>query len=198
MTFSDFSTPAGPRRVPLLVPDSSLVKDGKPVFLPHEERRYELRPTALLRLCRTGKKIAPRFVHRYVDAVGAGALLVDTAAWDECRRLGLPFAPACLFDGAAVRGALLTPPDGEEDGIAGMADAFAFTFSAGGAACRWSMAADAPDWRERLSLLSELFTFKTGDLAFLSLGEGLTVVPDTHITARRAETDTPILEYNIK
>ena len=87
-----------------LKPDSAILKDGKPFFLPDftEEVHYETE--LVVRICRLGKNIAPRFAHRYYDAVTVG---IDFTARDMQRRFcaeGKPWELCKCFDNSAALG----------------------------------------------------------------------------------------------
>ena len=84
--------------------DSSLLRDGKPFFLPDDLGRIEYETELVVRICRLGKSIPVRFAHRYYDAVTVG---VDFTARELQRRLraeGKPWDLCKSFDGAAVVG----------------------------------------------------------------------------------------------
>ena len=87
-----------------LKPDSAILKDGKPFFLPDftEEVHYEAE--LVVRICRLGKNIAPRCAHRYYDAVTVG---IDFTARDMQRRFcaeGKPWELCKCFDNSAALG----------------------------------------------------------------------------------------------
>ena len=75
--------------VVFLKPDSSLLKDGKPFFLPDHLGRVDYEGELVVRICRLGKNIPERFAHRYYDAVTVG---VDFTARDMQRRLTAPLS----------------------------------------------------------------------------------------------------------
>ena len=60
-------------------PDSAWVKDSKPFFIPDFSKRVDYETELVVRICRLGKNIAPRFAHRYYDAVTVG---IDFTARD--------------------------------------------------------------------------------------------------------------------
>ncbi len=85
-------------------PDSSLLKNGKPFFLPgfSEEIHYEAE--VVVHICRLGKAISPRFASRYYDMVTVG---VDFTARDMQRRFrvqGYPWDLCKGFDGSSALG----------------------------------------------------------------------------------------------
>ena len=84
--------------------DSSLLKDGKPFFLPDDLGRIEYETELVVRICRLGKSIPQRFAHRYYDAVTLG---IDFTARELQRKLraeGKPWDLCKSFDGAAAVG----------------------------------------------------------------------------------------------
>ena len=59
--------------------DSSLLKSGKPFFVPDFMGRIDYEAELVIRICRLGKNIPQRFAHRYYDAVTVG---IDFTARD--------------------------------------------------------------------------------------------------------------------
>lgn len=172
------------------IPDSSLVKGNKPVFLPEEEHSYELAYSCVFRVCRLGKHFAPRFAHRYVDGATAAFVLVDADLMKECRKEGLPWTLATGFDGAFTQGLMQDISDES------LFDSFGFTLTKNGEEYSWKMKDYAPDWRDRLSRLSNYFTFKTGDLVLAGLSPSINVEINNKI---KAIIDSyTILDCNIK
>ena len=55
-------------------PDSAILKGGKPFFIPDFAERFDYEAELVVRISKLGKNIAPRFAHRYYDAVGFVAL----------------------------------------------------------------------------------------------------------------------------
>ena len=66
-----------------LKPDSAILKDGKPFFIPDFSNEVHYEAEVVVRICRLGKNIAPRFAHRYYDAVTVG---IDFTARDLQRK----------------------------------------------------------------------------------------------------------------
>ena len=83
-------------------PDSALLKDSKPFFIPDFSKRVDYETELVVRICRLGKNIAPRFAHRYYDEVGLG---IDFTARDVQRaaaEAGEPWEMAKAFDHSAA------------------------------------------------------------------------------------------------
>ena len=85
-------------------PDSALLKDGKPFFIPDFSNEVHYETEVVVRICRLGKNIAPRFAHRYYDAVTVG---IDFTARDlqrKFREAGNPWELCKGFDNSAAIG----------------------------------------------------------------------------------------------
>lgn len=85
-------------------PDSALLKDGKPFFIPDFCQQVDYETELVVRISRLGKNIAPRFAHRYYDAVTVG---IDFTARDLQRRFraeGKPWELCKGFDSSAAIG----------------------------------------------------------------------------------------------
>ncbi|MBQ8531490.1 MAG: fumarylacetoacetate hydrolase family protein [Parabacteroides sp.] len=84
--------------------DSSLLKDGKPFFIPDFSSEIHYETELVVKIDRLGKNIAERFAHRYYTEVTVG---IDFTARDLQRKLreqGLPWELSKAFDNSAVVG----------------------------------------------------------------------------------------------
>lgn len=85
-------------------PDSALLKDGKPFFIPDFAKQVDYETELVVRISRLGKNIAPRFAGRYYDAVTVG---IDFTARDlqhRFRKEGKPWELCKGFDNSAAIG----------------------------------------------------------------------------------------------
>lgn len=53
-------------------PDSAILKDGKPFFIPDFSNEVHYETELVVRINRLGKNISPRFASRYYDALTVG------------------------------------------------------------------------------------------------------------------------------
>ena len=95
-------------------PDSAILKDGKPFFIPEFTNRVDYETELVVRICRLGKHIAPRFAHRYYDAVTVGIDFTARDLQNDFRSKGLPWELCKGFDDSAVLGTFV-PMDKERD-----------------------------------------------------------------------------------
>ncbi len=82
-----------------------LLRDKYPFFLPSKEEEYWAYPSLVVRIGRTGKKVAPEFAHRYIKEIGCGFELVAPQQLKELQEAGLPWDKAVAFENAATAGA---------------------------------------------------------------------------------------------
>ncbi|KGN76853.1 2-hydroxyhepta-2,4-diene-1,7-dioate isomerase [Porphyromonadaceae bacterium COT-184 OH4590] len=85
-----------------LKPDTALLKDNKPFFVPDFSQQVEYECELVYRINRIGKNIAERFAHRYYSEIALG---IDFTARDlqaECRQKGSPWEIAKAFDNSAT------------------------------------------------------------------------------------------------
>ena len=87
--------------------DSSLLKDGKPFFIPDFSSEVHYETEIVVRIDRLGKNIAERFAHRYYNE---GTVGIDFTARDlqnKLRAQGLPWEISKAFDNSAVIGTFI-------------------------------------------------------------------------------------------
>ncbi len=161
-----------------VIADSALLKGGKPFFLPDFAPEFRARASLALRIGRLGKNVAPRFAHRYIDAVAAALHIEADPAECPC-----PYS----FDGAAVFGEMMAPEDAPA----------AFTLEGGSEPIEWRADAVEPDAAGAVALVSRYMTIKTGDLILAGLtAESVPLNIGMHLSARSA--DRVLLDLKIK
>ena len=172
--------------------DSSLLKDGKPFFLPAEMGRVDYETELVVRICKLGKSIPQRFAHRYYDAVTVG---IDFTARDLQQRLraeGKPWDLCKGFDGAAVIGQWVD--------IAKFRDiqAIHFHLDVNGHTVQQGCSSDMLfKVDEIIAYISRYFTLKTGDLLYTGTPVGVGPVHiNDHLTGWI--DDRKVLEFNVK
>ena len=150
-------------------PDTALLKDGKPFFLPPFSERIEYETELVVRISRLGKNIAPRFAHRYYDAVTVG---IDFTARDLQARLraeGSPWEISKGFDGSAVVGDFIPV-----DEVAGNLQDLHFSLRIDGKEVQRGHTADMIfPVDEMIAYLSRFYTLRMGDLLFTGTPEGV-------------------------
>lgn len=172
--------------------DSSLLKDGKPFFLPEEMGRVDYETELVVRICKLGKSIPQRFAHRYYDAVTVGIDFTARELQQRLRAEGKPWDLCKGFDGAAVIGQWVD--------IAKFRDiqAIHFHLDVNGHTVQQGCSSDMLfKVDEIIAYISRYFTLKTGDLLYTGTPVGVGPVHiNDHLTGWI--DDRKVLEFNVK
>ena len=172
--------------------DSSLLKDGKPFFVPDDMGQIDYETEIVVRICRLGKAIPARFAHRYYDAVTVG---IDFTARDlqkKLREKGLPWEMCKGFDGAAAIGEW-APVEKFRD-----VQALQFHLDINGKTVQEGCTSDMLfKIDEIIEYISKYFTLKTGDILYTGTPVGVGPVNiDDHLEG--FVENRKVLEFNIK
>lgn len=172
--------------------DSSLLKDGKPFFVPDDMGRIDYETEIVVRICRLGKAIPARFVHRYYDAVTVGIDFTARELQAELRKKGLPWEMCKGFDGAAAIGEWVSVEKFRD------VQALQFHLDINGKTVQEGRTSDMLfKIDEIIEYISKYFTLKTGDIIYTGTPVGVGPVNiDDHLTGYIE--DRKVLEFNIK
>lgn len=148
--------------------DSSLLKDGKPFFIPDFSSEIHYETELVVKIDRLGKNIAERFAHRYYSEVSVG---IDFTARDLQRRLreqGLPWEISKAFDNSAVIGTFIPLEE------AGNVNQLSFHLDMNGKTVQQGNTADMLFSVDQIiAYVSRFFTLKIGDLIYTGTPVGV-------------------------
>lgn len=172
--------------------DSSLLKDGKPFFVPDDMGRIDYETEIVVRICRLGKAIPARFAHRYYDAVTVGIDFTARELQAELRKKGLPWEMCKGFDGASAIGEWVSVEKFRD------VQALQFHLDINGKTGQEGRTSDMLfKIDEIIEYISKYFTLKTGDIIYTGTPVGVGPVNiDDHLTGYIE--DRKVLEFNIK
>lgn len=172
--------------------DSSLLKSGKPFFVPDFMGRIDYEAELVIRICRLGKNIPQRFAHRYYDAVTVGIDFTARDVQQQLREKGLPWDLSKSFDGAAAIGEWVS-----KDKFLDV-QALRFHLDINGQTVQGGCTADMVfGIDEIVAYISQYFTLKTGDVIFTGTPAGVGPVHiDDHLEGYVEERK--VLEFNCK
>lgn len=173
-------------------PDSALLKDSKPFFIPDFTKQCDYETELVVRICRLGKNISERFAHRYYDAYTVG---IDFTARDLQRKLraeGKPWELSKAFDNSAVIGDFVSKeelPDVQQ---------LHFHLDIDGKTVQQGFTGDMIYSVDRLvAFVSQYFTLKIGDLIFTGTPVGVgPVAIDQHLDGYLE--GRKVLSFNLK
>ena len=98
----ELKNPLPPEPVVFSKPDSALLKNNQPFFIPDFANDFHHEVEILVKINRLGKNISPEFANRYYNEIGLGIDFTARDLQDELRGKGLPWEKCKAFDGSAV------------------------------------------------------------------------------------------------
>jgi 2-keto-4-pentenoate hydratase/2-oxohepta-3-ene-1,7-dioic acid hydratase in catechol pathway len=172
--------------------DSSLLKGGRPFFIPDHLGRIEYETEVVVRICKLGKTVSERFAHRYYDAVTVG---IDFTARELQKKMiekGRPWDLSKGFDGAACIGEWV-PKDRFLD-----IQRIRFHLDINGKTVQTGCTSDMLyKVDEIISYISQFYTLKTGDILYTGTPVGVGPVQiDDHLEGYLE--DRKVLDFRCK
>jgi len=178
--------------VVFLKPDSSILKNNKPFFLPDFSSDIHYEVEAVIKISKLGKGISAKFAPRYYDEVTLG---IDITARDLQSRqaaAGMPWEISKCFDGAAPLGTFV-PVNSIND--MGNID---FRLEINDTIVQKSNTSDMIfGFNDIIEYVSRFFTLKTGDLIFTGTPSGVGRLNKNDNLVAFMD-DKPVLDFQIK
>ncbi|MBQ8227072.1 MAG: FAA hydrolase family protein [Bacteroidaceae bacterium] len=88
-----------------VLPDSALLRERRPMFVPPFAERCSVQTHLAVRICRLGRCVSPRFAHRYHEGATLAAVFRADNLLEVARSEGWPWDMAMGFDGSVAIGA---------------------------------------------------------------------------------------------
>lgn len=178
--------------VVFLKPDSSLLKNNKPFFLPDFSDNIHYEVEVVIKISKLGKSISAKFAPRYFNEVTVG---IDITARDIQSRqsaAGYPWELSKCFDGAAPVGTFL--PVSRFSDMSNLD----FRLEINEKVVQHSNTSDMIfSINEIIEYVSRYFTLKTGDLIFTGTPSGVGQLKrNDKLVAYLGEQ--PLLDFSIK
>jgi len=85
-----------------LKPDTAVLKDNKPFYIPDFSSDIHFELEVVLKICKEGKHIAEKFAANYYDEIGLGIDFTARDIQNRHKEKGLPWELAKAFDHSAV------------------------------------------------------------------------------------------------
>lgn len=155
-----------------LKPETAILKDGKPVYIPNFTRQLEYEVELIVRINRLGKGIAEKFASRYYAEVGLG---IDFTARDmqrEARTAGEPWDLCKGFDCSAPISNFIPLSE-----LGGDVQNLHFRLDIDGKTVQEGWSGDMVHSVDAIiAYISEFYTIKIGDILFTGTPEGVGAV----------------------
>lgn len=159
-----------------LKPDSAILGKKQPFVIPLFSNNIHYEVEILVKICKVGKHIQPKFSHKYYEEVGLGIDFTARDVQDECKAKGLPWEKAKAFDGSAVIS------DFYPKEKLGDLNNLKFTLHKNNELVQEGNTS-AMLWKidELISYVSQFFTLKKGDIIFTGTPAGVGSVKENDI-----------------
>ena len=152
-------------------PPTALLNDGKPFYHPNFSENIHHEIELVLRVCKNGKAIDPKFAHKYYNQITVG---IDFTARDWQNKLkdkGQPWEIAKAFDGSAPVGSFI--PLSEIEDMSNIE----FSMTKNEQVVQHGFTRDLIfSFDELVSYISRFFTIQPGDLIFTGTPEDVSQV----------------------
>ncbi len=173
-------------------PESALIRDGKPFFVPDFAERFDYETEIVVRINKMGKNIGERFAHRYYDSLTLGIDFTARDLQERLRKDGLPWEICKGFDGSAVIGDFVN-----KDELPPM-DNLHFCLTIDGAKVQEGFSGGMIHSIDQIiAYTSQFFTLKTGDLIYTGTPAGVGPVHENQHLEGFLE-GRKLLDFNIK
>lgn len=103
----ELDNPIPEQPVIFLKPDTAALKENKDFYYPEFSKDIHHEIEVVLRICKEGRHIAPKFASGYYDAIGLGIDFTARDIQQKHKEKGLPWELAKAFDGSAPISELL-------------------------------------------------------------------------------------------
>jgi 2-keto-4-pentenoate hydratase/2-oxohepta-3-ene-1,7-dioic acid hydratase in catechol pathway len=174
-------------------PDTALLKDNAPFYLPDFSKDVHHEVELVVRVCKEGKNIDERFASRYYDAIGIGIDFTARDLQQKAKEKGLPWDIAKGFNGSAPISAKFIP-------VTEFKDLKNISFSLeidGQRRQQGNSSLMIFPFDYIISYLSRFFTLKTGDLIFTGTPKGVGPVRIGNRLAAFIENEK-LLDFEVK
>ncbi|MEZ5001055.1 MAG: fumarylacetoacetate hydrolase family protein [Bacteroidales bacterium] len=178
--------------VVFLKPDSAILKNNKPFFIPPFSENIQYEAEVVLKICKVGKYIDKKFAHRYYDELTLGVDMTARDLQSQQSKSGMPWEISKSFDGSAPLGRFIPLKD------IGDVNALPFYLLKNGVKVQEGNTSDLIfGFDAIISYISQFFTLKTGDLVFTGTPSGVgSLKGNDRLTGFVA--DTKVFDFVVK
>lgn len=189
---NELNWPVPDKPMLFLKPDSSILKNNKPFFLPDFSKMIQYEVEVVIKISKLGKGISPKFAHRYFNEVTVG---IDITARDLQKlqsAAGFPWEISKSFDGSAPVGKFI--PVGSLRDMGNLD----FRLEINSKVVQQGNTSDMIfGFNEIVAYVSRYFTLKTGDLIFTGTPSGVgNLFRNDNLVAYLG--NEPLLDFMIK
>jgi acylpyruvate hydrolase len=188
----ELNNPVPSKPVFFMKPDSALLINNNPFFLPDFSNEIHYETEIILKISRLGKNIQKQFAGRYYNSLGVGIDFTARDLQDACKKAGHPWEIAKAFDQSAAIGRFIP--------LSSLPDPSAINFwlDINGTTIQKGNTKDMIfSFDDIIAYVSTFVTLKTGDLIFTGTPAGVGPVKiGDHLVA--SVEGQILLDFNIR
>jgi 2-keto-4-pentenoate hydratase/2-oxohepta-3-ene-1,7-dioic acid hydratase in catechol pathway len=173
-------------------PDTAVLRNNAPFYYPDFSTDIHYEVELVLRICKEGKNIEPKFASKYYDAIGIGIDFTARDLQQKAKEKGLPWDIAKGFNGSApISDTFLPVSNFDVNNIN-----FSLTID-GELKQQGNTSLMLFNFDFIISYVSKFFTLRTGDLIFTGTPKGVGPVKVGNVLSASIENEK-LLEFSIK
>ncbi len=152
-------------------PDSSVLINGSPFVIPEFSNDVHHEVEVLVKICKVGKYIQPKFADKYYNQIGLGIDFTARDIQSKLKEKGLPWEISKGFDGSAIIGNFVDKTHFQD------LQNVSFELKKNNEIVQKGNTKDML-WQinELIAYVSQFFTLKTGDIIFTGTPSGVSKV----------------------
>jgi 2-keto-4-pentenoate hydratase/2-oxohepta-3-ene-1,7-dioic acid hydratase in catechol pathway len=152
-------------------PDTAVLPKKTPFVIPAFSNDMHHEVEILVKICKVGKYISPKFAHKYYEEIGLGIDFTARDVQTKLKEKGLPWEKAKSFDHSAVIGDFLPKNDFSS------VENINFELKSNGQSVQIGNT-NLMLWKidELVAYVSQYFTLKKGDIIFTGTPKGVAKV----------------------
>ena len=157
-------------------PDTAILPKKTPFVIPEFSKDVHHEVEVLVKICKVGKYISPKFAHKYYDEIGLGIDFTARDLQSMLKEKGLPWEKAKAFDHSAIIGDFL--PKNNYTSLENLNFELRknseIVQKGSTSMMLWNI-------DEIVSYVSQFFTLKKGDIIFTGTPKGVAAVQENDI-----------------
>lgn len=173
--YADHCKELNPTKLPkhpviFMKPETALLKDNKPFYLPNFSERIDYECELVVRISKMGKNISKKFANRYYDEIGLGIDFTARDLQNGFKAAGAPWEICKGFDNSAPVSEFISKEGYDINNLN-------FSLKKNGETVQQGNTSDMIfSVDEIIEYVSKFFTLKTGDIIFTGTPVGVSPV----------------------
>ncbi len=164
----ELNNPVPENPIIFMKPDTAILKDNKDFYYPEFSKNIQFETEVVLRICKEGKHVTPKFAANYYDAIGLGIDFTARDVQKEMKEKSLPWELAKSFDHSALISPLI-PKEEFEDIYA-----LDFSLTQNGTLVQQGNTKDMIfSYEDLIVFISKYITLRKGDLIYTGTPVGV-------------------------